>query len=105
MKYPVIITPDAEKDLRTIYRYIRKPAPLAARAWIKGARKAIKTLAISPERVHLAPEANSFDEPIRELLYGKSNRGTYRILFVVLDDKVFVLHVRHGSRLPLPPEA
>lgn len=49
----------------------------------------------------MAPESASFEEPIRELLYGSGNRGTYRILFVVLDGTVFVLHVRHGSMLPL----
>ncbi len=52
----------------------------------------------------MAPEAGSFDRPIRELLYGKRNLGTYRILFTVLDGKVLVLHVRHGSMLPVEPE-
>lgn len=41
MKYFVIVTPDAESDLRQIYRYIRKYAPLAARKWVKGVRRAI----------------------------------------------------------------
>lgn len=38
---------------------------------------------------------------MRELLYGKGNRGTYRVLFVILSKAVFILHVRHGSRLAL----
>jgi plasmid stabilization system protein ParE len=104
MRYPIVVTPAAEEDLRSIYRYIRARAPKAAREWLKGARRAIKTLARFPERLHLAPEASAFSEPIRELLYGRGNRGTYRILFALLEDKVFVLHVRHGSRLPLEPE-
>ncbi|MCC7482945.1 MAG: type II toxin-antitoxin system RelE/ParE family toxin [Hyphomicrobiales bacterium] len=104
MKYSVTITPDAENDLRTAYRYIRKHAPKAAAAWIKGARSTIKSLAQYPERGHLAPESSSFQEPIREVLYGSGNRGTYRILFVVLDKAVFVLHVRHGAMLPLDPK-
>jgi hypothetical protein len=37
------------------------------------------------------------------LLFGTGNRGTYRFLFVVLDRSVFVVHVRHGSMLPLSP--
>jgi hypothetical protein len=37
------------------------------------------------------------------LLFGKGNRGTYRLLFIVADQSVYVLHVRHGSRLPLSP--
>ena len=97
MTYRVIITPEAEQDLQVVYRYIRKDSPLSARRWIRGARKSIKTLARMPERYPLAPEAESFGEPIRELFYGSGNRGTYRILYVVLGSTVCVVHVRHGS--------
>ena len=105
MKYRVIITPEAESDLRKMYSYIRKQgAPLAARKWITGVRKEIKALANFPHRTPLAPEAHAFDEPIRELLYGKGQRGTYRIIYTVIDNCVFVLHIRHGSMLPIEPE-
>jgi hypothetical protein len=56
---------------------------MSARRWIRGARKTIKTLAQLPERYPLAPEAESFGEPIREAFYGSGNRGTYRILYMV----------------------
>ena len=104
MTYRVVVTPDAEQDLRRAYRYIRGEAPAAASRWIKGARKSIKTLASNPERCPFAPESRAFQEPIRELLYGKGNRGTYRILFVVLAEAVYVLHVRHGSMDELRPQ-
>lgn len=104
MTYRVIITPQAETDLRTIYRYIRDEAPRAARDWIRRARQSAKNLARHPERCPLAPESASFQEPIRELFFGSGNRGTYRFLFVVLGNNIYVLHVRHGSRQPLEPE-
>ncbi|MBZ5570353.1 MAG: type II toxin-antitoxin system RelE/ParE family toxin [Acidobacteriia bacterium] len=103
MTYNVIITPEAETDLRTAYRYIRSRAPVAASEWIRQARQIAKSLARHPERCPLAPESASFDEPIRELLFGSGNRGTYRFLFVLLDQSVYILHVRHGSMLPLSP--
>jgi plasmid stabilization system protein ParE len=34
------------------------------------------------------------------MLLGTSNRGTYRVLFVIADKSVRVIHVRHGSMLP-----
>ena len=102
--YRVIVTPEAEQDLRRPITSSGSGAPQAARAWMAGARKKIKTLSEHPERAHLAPESRSFHEPIRELLYGSGNRGTYRILFVVLDKPVFILHIRHGSMLPITPE-
>jgi plasmid stabilization system protein ParE len=104
MTHRVIITPQAETDLRTIYRYIRSQAPVAAGDWIRRARHSAKNLAHHPERCPLAPESASFQEPIRELLFGAGNRGTYRFLFAILGDEVYVLHVRHGSRLPLERE-
>lgn len=104
MTYRVVIMPRAESDLRTIYRYIRDQAPRAARDWLKRARQTASSLAHCPERCALAPEGGSFDQPIGELLFGAGNRGTYRFLFVVVDDAVYVLHVRHGSMLPLSPD-
>lgn len=104
MRYRVVVTPDAEVDLRIAYHYIRERAPRAAREWIRRARSEIRTLARFPERCPMAPESSSFDEPIRQMLFGSGNRGTYRILFTVIDTSVFILHVRHGSMLPLGSE-
>jgi len=104
MRYRVVMTPEAEGDLRATARYIRLDNPRAATAWLKGARQCIKSLAQHPERCPLAPETTSFVEPIRELLYGHGNRGTYRILYTVLGKTVFVLHVRHGAMQPWKPD-
>jgi|ERR1700686_258823 plasmid stabilization system protein ParE len=103
MTYRVIVTPAAENDLRTAYRYIRSLSPHAARDWIRRARQIVRSLARHPERCPLAPESASFDQPVRELFFGSGNRGTYRFLFAVFAEEksVYLLHVRHGSMLPL----
>jgi plasmid stabilization system protein ParE len=98
VKYRVIVSLNAEYDLREAYRYIRNYVPAAASRWIKGARRSMKTLARNLQRCPLAPESKSLDEPILELLYGKGPRGVYRILFTVYSGSVYVLHIRHGSR-------
>ncbi|MFN0100538.1 MAG: type II toxin-antitoxin system RelE/ParE family toxin [Bryobacteraceae bacterium] len=87
-----------------IHRRIRREAPQAAARWSKGIRAHIKTLVGFPERCPLGPESETFDEPIRQLLFGRGSRGTYRILFAVLEKTVFALHVRHGSMDVLRPE-
>src|SRR5205807_7304977 len=99
-----VITPAAEDDLRTAYRYLRERSPEAARTWIRGIRQKIKTLAHNPERTPLAFESAAFRLPIRVLLHGSGNRGTHRILFIVIGKAVLVLHIRHGSMLPLNTE-
>jgi plasmid stabilization system protein ParE len=104
MTFAVIVTPSAEHDLRQAYRCIRRDSPSAAARWIRTARKSIKSLASNPDRCPLAPESRSFEEPIRELFLSSGKRGTYRALFVVLRDTVYLLHVRHGSQDTLHPE-
>lgn len=103
MAYRVVIIPRAENDLRASHKYIRKAAPEATRKWLKKMRQIIGNLKKFPERGRIAPESAALDEPIREVLYGRGNRGTYRILYSVTSDTVFVLHVRHGSRLVAEP--
>lgn len=105
MTYRVVIARTAQNDLRRIHHFIQGHAPIAAREWLRRARVAAKTLRNNPERCSLAPESKAFDKPIRQMFFGGGNRGTYRFLFVVVDKKVNVIHIRHGSRLPLaPPE-
>ena len=101
MTYQVVIMPRAEHDLRTIYQYIRRNAPRAAHDWLRRARRAASSLARYPERCPRAPESAASDEPIHQLLFGSGNRGTYRFLFTVVERTVYVLHVRHGSMLPM----
>jgi plasmid stabilization system protein ParE len=101
MIYKVVTTPEAQEGLRDAYRFIRQGSPEAAKRWARGVRKAIRELSRSPARCSIAPESVAFDGIIRELFYGAGNRGTYRILFTVIDKTVFVLHVRHGAMQPL----
>ncbi|HEX4425560.1 MAG TPA: type II toxin-antitoxin system RelE/ParE family toxin [Terriglobales bacterium] len=101
MSYVVVLTPRAKGNLRTIHAYIFAEAPHAADDWLDRAELAVNSLGRHPERCPLAPESRSFGKPIRHLLFGVGNRGTYRVIFVIVDKLVYVLHVRHGSMLPL----
>jgi plasmid stabilization system protein ParE len=103
MRYVVVLTPTAKHNLRTIHAHIFNQAPLAADDWLGRAERAVASLDNHPERCPLAPETLSFGKPIRQLIFGAGNRGTYRLLFIVADQSVYVLHIRHGSRLPLSP--
>jgi len=90
----------AETDVEAIYRWIaeHEASPLNAKRWLDGLEDAIASLQESPLRCPRAPETAFFRHEIRQLLY-----HSHRILFVVDDDEVVVLHVRHGNRLPATP--
>lgn len=97
MTYRVRTSRRAEADVEAIYLWIaeHEARPLNAGRWIDGLQVAVASLQEHPLRCPRAREAAFFEREIRQLLY-----HSHRILFVVEDEEVFVLHVRHGSRLP-----
>jgi plasmid stabilization system protein ParE len=97
MTYRVIIQPPASADMDAAYEYIRERSPEAAIEWYNGLLDACATLEELPTRCQLAPESRLVSAEIHQLHYGK-RRNAYRILFIVREDEVRVLHVRHGAR-------
>ena len=87
MKYPVIVTPDAERELLTIYRYIRKQAPLAAAVWLAAP---YRRLAIFRSGLIWRLKLPGARSRLGSFFLGRGNRGTYRILYTVIDGRVFV---------------
>jgi plasmid stabilization system protein ParE len=58
-------------------------------------RKAIRGLATSVQACGLAYEDRFFAETIRQRLF-----DSYEILFVIREDRVHVLHIRHQAQDP-----
>jgi plasmid stabilization system protein ParE len=100
MTYRVILQPRAQVEVEEAFRWIAEESPARAEKWFDGLQAAIETLSEFPTRCALAPESDAFSEDLRQLLYGKRS-GVYRILFVIRDDTVRVLTVRHGARARL----
>jgi plasmid stabilization system protein ParE len=100
MRYRIIIQSSAWDEIREAYRWLYERSPTAANRWRSGLLRAVLSLETHPRRCPLAPENDSFGEEIRQLLYGR-RWGVYRILFVVEEDIVSVLYVRHSARQPL----
>lgn len=99
MTRKLVITPTAEADLDDILRFIALEDPAAARRFVSGLRKRMKTLTLMPERCPLAPESGLDGLEIRHLIYSQ-----YRILFAVNTKHIVILQVRHGARLPDMPD-
>lgn len=99
MKYSVRVTASAQADIDAAYAWLARRT-LHADSWLHKLEGAIEGLTAFPTRCPLARESREFDEPVRQLLYGKSPH-VYRVLFIVRSDVVYVLHVRHGARRTL----
>lgn len=93
MGWSVIVTPQAQEDLREIVAFIARDDPDRARNF--GNLLLDKALALEtlPERGRVVPELG--DAAVREVVH-----GSYRVIYEVIHDAeaVFVLRFWHGAR-------
>jgi len=95
MAYLVSITSRAERDLVNLYGEINAEHSDAAFEWYRALKEAILSLEELPNRCPLIHRRKR----LRHLLYGHKPH-LYRVIYRVLEsqEKVEVLHIRHGAR-------
>lgn len=96
MTYRVEVTENAEREAQEIYALIAEDSPGNVLRWFEALFEAVGSLEAFPDRCAVAPESEAVDQKVRQLLV-----GSYRMLFVVRKNLVYVLHVRHGARRPM----
>ncbi len=99
MSFKVVVEKEAEEDLKASARWIAQYSPDKATLWYFDATEAIESLENVPARCSLAPESQKFGAEIRHLLFDK-----YRILFIIEDETVYVLRVRHQAQDVVNPD-
>ncbi|MBU4272327.1 MAG: type II toxin-antitoxin system RelE/ParE family toxin [Planctomycetes bacterium] len=102
MTYQVLLTDRAAGDLDEAYQWCAERAPEAAVGWYNGFLDALGSLGHNPERCPVAAETRKLSVEIRQLLYGRLR--SYRALFLVREQTVVVLHIRHTARREANPE-
>ena len=90
-KYRVVVHPEAENDIALSYRWgIKTWGEDQAKGWIIKLRRIMSTrLSTLPMACPVAPESEELGLPVRQLIIQR-----YRILFVVDQHTVTILHVR-----------
>jgi len=81
----------ALEDLENLRSYIARDSPAYARQFIERILEAATRLTAFPELGRLVPEADRPD--VRELIF-----HSYRIVYCLEKDSVFIVTVLHGSR-------
>jgi plasmid stabilization system protein ParE len=103
MTFRVEITRTAAREIEERYQRINEQGRNSAEKWRAGLIAAVEALEANPERYPEAPEAEWYGAGLREFYYGK-RRNTYRILFEVRENVVYILRVRHGRQDLLMPD-
>ena len=99
MSYRPVITKRALADLTEIRDYIAKRSPLNAARFLEKIVSEFDVLETMPESFSLAPENDSVPYDLRQIIV-----KPYRILYCVVGNRVEILHIRHGARLPATPD-
>jgi len=100
MQFQVIITPSAKADIFEINTWFLENYPDLSESWLWGISQSVISLSKFPERCPISSESEAFDVIVRQLIYGKKPH-TYRILFSIQGEKVFILRVRSTKQQSL----
>ena len=103
MQYQIIITPSAKADIFETNTWFLENYPDLAEKWLWGISQAVTSLSKFPERCTISPESKAFDIIVHQLVYGKKPH-TYRILFSIQEEKVYILRVRSTKQQSLLDE-
>jgi plasmid stabilization system protein ParE len=99
MAYKVEITEKAQEEAREAIRWIAQYSPEKAALWHFELMEKVDSLENFPARCPLAPESETHGKEIRHLIFGK-----YRILFIIEDETVYVIRIRHQAQDVLSPD-
>lgn len=105
MTYQVILQPQAERSIQRQARWLveQSKAPATALRWVRSIRSKIDTLKTRPLRCPIDPDSDAYGEEVRVLLRGKRHTQ-FRILFVLRDDIIRVVAIRHAAQRGLAGE-
>src|SRR5688572_20146619 len=99
MTYRVIVTARAKADIREAVAWWRdNRSGLQAERWLDKIEPALTSLARTPERCPLAPEADLVETDLRQLHFGVRRKTTHRIIFTVEGADVIIFRIRHIAR-------
>jgi plasmid stabilization system protein ParE len=104
MTYAVVVLPEATQDADAIFEWIEFRSREGASRWYAAFLKTLESLKSNPERCGRAPEAAFVAAEIRQITFKTRRGNVYRILFLIRDGEVLVLHIRGPGQPLLTPD-
>ena len=94
MGYEVVLLRRAQSDFDSILNWLSTNSPAALERWFDSYENVLERLEREPLSFGYAPENEILAASVRHALF-RSGRGfVYRLLFVIVDNQVRVLHIR-----------
>ena len=102
--YHVSFSAEAEDAVRNIRDWIAGRSTEGAIRWLEALDETKNRLAHQPEVYPLAPEANAFAEPLRQIVFKTKRGNTYRALFLIRQTDVHIVAVRAAGQNLITPD-
>lgn len=105
MSYRLIILPQAKADvLRNAEWWARHHSSEQAAHWLDTVQSQLESIVDFPESHSLSAENDEFPYEIRDKLLGLGSRPSYRAVFAIKDDTIYVLTVQRAAQDSLQPD-
>ena len=104
MKYTVITLPQSEREFGEQYAYIAERSRSGAESWAYTFYRALKKLESHADTYAAAPENEQHPEDIRQVVFKTRSGLSYRGLFTIRGNAVYLLHVRGPGQDVMSPE-
>jgi plasmid stabilization system protein ParE len=102
MNFKVIVMPQAERHIQEDFDWwAENRSPEQARRWYQACKRAINALSRNPRRRPRWREGLDLSYELREIYFGASRKVTHRAVFLIEEDTVVVLAVRHLAQQDL----
>ena len=95
------ILPRAESDAQSIFEWIRPQSPEGALRWWTAFEHAQVSVAENSEAFGFAPENELFELELRQKIFKTAKGRSYRFVYTIREDIVFILRVRGPGQAPL----
>lgn len=103
MALPVRILPRAEKDIANIFAWLFERSPAGAHSWLSDFELAVTQLQADAHAYGFAPETGLRGFELRQLLFRTRRGRTYRGIYTLQDNVIYLLRVRGPGQAPLTP--
>jgi plasmid stabilization system protein ParE len=98
VRYTVLLTARALRDLENARDFIRQSAPETAERWYRSFLDGLLSLEKNPESRSLAPESAEFPFEVRQFLFRTKSRLANRALFTIVGGEVRILAIRRPGQ-------
>jgi len=98
MKYEVVLTHEADRNVRSILAWYEDRSESAADRWYREFARVVVSLSNDPMRYGMARENERFPIELRQLVFGSGRRKTHRIIYTIRPDRIVVYAVRHVAQ-------